>query len=332
VDSEVTIIGAGPYGLSSAVYLRHKGLVANIFGEPMSFWRNHMPTGMFLRSHRNASNIADPKKELTLDHFERSRGKAVLKPIPLQDFVEYGLWFQERAVPQIDHRQVASVNKNGSGFKLTLSDGEVLKSQRVVIATGIAPFPYRPKAFDNLPASHVTHSSDHTDLSRFRGKHIVIVGGGQSGLDAARILQMHDASSEVLSKEQELHWVGGHAWLHHLGLFSKLLYSGHDVGPAGISRLVGWPHLFRKLPRTWQDRISYRATRPAGTAWMMSYLKDVVISLNVQVTSAQVVGNQVQVKLNDGSERTADHVIIATGYRVDAARFDFLSGEVHKAL
>jgi FAD-dependent urate hydroxylase len=332
VNNDVTIIGAGPYGLSAAAYLRQKGIVANIFGEPMSFWRDHMPAGMFLRSNWNASHIASPGRELSLDRYQSARGKPIPMPIPLGDFVEYGLWYREQVVPQVDRRQVASVEKNGSGFRITLSDGDELKSDRVVVATGIAPFPYRPKVFENLPKSHVTHSSDHKDLSRFRGKRILIVGGGQSGLDAARILQDYDASSEVLSKARELYWVGGHAWLHHLGLISKCLYSGHDVGPAGISRLVGWPLVFRKLPRSWQDPISYRAIRPAGTAWMIPYLKNVPITLNVRATSAQIVGDRVSVKLSDGTERTADHVIIATGYRVDAKRFQFLSPELHKIM
>ncbi|HTQ61277.1 MAG TPA: NAD(P)-binding domain-containing protein [Candidatus Solibacter sp.] len=332
MDSKVIIIGAGPYGLSTAAYLRRAGIVADVFGDPMSFWRNHMPAGMFLRSNWKASHIASPGHELSLDRYQSGRGKAISTPIPLGDFVDYGLWYQQQVVPQIDRRQVASVEKNGSGFGITLNDGQKLKSNRVVVATGIAPFPYRPEALENLPESHVTHSSDHKDLSRFRGKRLLIVGGGQSGLDAARILQDHEASAEVLSKARELYWVGGHAWLHHLGLISKCLYSGHDVGPAGISRLVGWPHLFRKLPRSWQDRISYRAIRPAGTAWMIPYLKNVLITLNVQVTSAQIMGDRVCLKLSDGTERMADHVIVATGYRVDAKRFQFLSPELHKAL
>lgn len=42
--------------------------------------------------------------------------------------------------------------------------------------------------------------------------------------------------------------------------------------PAGISRLVGFPNVFRRLPRALQHRISYRAIRPAGTGWQKPYL------------------------------------------------------------
>jgi len=46
------------------------------------------------------------------------------------------------------------------------------------------------------------------------------------------------------------------------------LYSTRDVGPAGISRLVAMPHLFRRFPRSFQDRTAYRAIRPAGAYWL----------------------------------------------------------------
>ena len=61
-DCNVTIVGAGPYGLSSAAYLRAVGVETRVFGEPMTFWENHMPAGMCLRSNWGASHIADPRR------------------------------------------------------------------------------------------------------------------------------------------------------------------------------------------------------------------------------------------------------------------------------
>ena len=62
--------------------------------------------------------------------------------------------------------------------------------------------------------------------------------------------------------------MGLHPKLHHLGMISKMLYSKRDVGPAGISRLVAMPNLFRRFPRGFQDRTAYRAIRPAGASWL----------------------------------------------------------------
>ena len=126
--------------------------------------------------------------------------------------------------------------------------------------------------------------------------------------------------------------MGRHAWLHHLGPISKCLYSNYDVGPAGISRLVGFPNLFRRLPRDLQDRIGRRAVRPAGTGWQRPYLAKVPITLNRQVASARTVGEKVHLRLSDSSERVVDHVIVATGYRVDAARDRFFSPAIQQTL
>ena len=71
-DCNVTIIGAGPYGLSSAAYLRAAGVETRVFGEPMTFWENHMPAGMCLRSNWGASHIADPRR--------RAHARRVLPP------------------------------------------------------------------------------------------------------------------------------------------------------------------------------------------------------------------------------------------------------------
>jgi hypothetical protein len=46
------------------------------------------------------------------------------------------------------------------------------------------------------------------------------------------------------------------------------------------------------------------------------------------VTSAEVVGRDVRLRLDDGSERRVDHVLLGTGYQVDVARYSFLSRDL----
>ncbi len=332
MDFDATIIGAGPFGLSSAAYLKNKNVRVGIFGDPMSFWQEHMPSGMYLRSNWAASFIADPCAELTLDHFKAESGRKFELPVPLQDFVDYGKWYQQKAVPELQRQQVRRVEKNGTGFRVTLDDGQEVKSSRVVVATGIAPFPWRPNEFDHMPAERVTHSSDHRDFSGFRGKQVLVVGGGQSALDAARLLYATGAQVEVVAKQKVLRWVGEHVYLHKLGLLSKLMYSTYDVGPAGLSRLVGFPNAFRLLPRGLQNRLSYRAIRPAGTGWQKPYLANVPMTMNCRVSKAEMRGDKVHVSLDNGSQREVEHVILATGYRVDTARFKFFGESVRQNL
>lgn len=295
------------------------------FGEPMDFWKNQMPAGMCLRSNWGASHIADPQRTLTLDEYCRQRGNHITKPIPLDRFVDYGTWYQEQAVPDLDRRQVRSVESGTRGFKVILADGEEFTTRRVVIAAGISRFATRPAEFAGIPPALASHTSEHNDLRKFRGQRVAVIGAGQSALESAALLIEASIQVEVIARAKTLNWVGLHAKLHHLGLVSNMLYSTRDVGPAGISRLVSMPHLFRRFPRRFQDRTSYRAIRPAGAGWLQARIVGVPITLGLKVVSAAAAGSQLRLRLNDGSERLVDHALLATGFRVDVTRYPFLS-------
>lgn len=329
-DCNVTVIGAGPYGLSSAAYLRAAGIETRIFGEPMSFWENQMPAGMCLRSNWGASHIADPEQKLTLDAYCRQNGNHVSKPIPLERFVDYGRWYQRQAVPDLEKREVRRVDLAPLGFKVVLADGEEFTSQRIVVATGISTFAIRPAQFDGIPSELASHSSKHSDLRKFKGQRVIVVGAGQSALESAALLKEVGIDVEVIARQKALSWVGLHTKLHHLGVISKMLYSRRDVGPAGISRLVAMPHLFRAFPRQFQDRTAYRAIRPAGAGWLQPRLTGVPLTLGRKITSATATGSQLRLRLDDQTERLVDHVLLATGFRVDVSRYAFLSQSLLK--
>lgn len=324
-DCNVTIIGAGPYGLSAATYLRAANVETRVFGEPMAFWQKQMPAGMCLRSNWGASHIADPGHALTLDAYCRQNGNHVPRPIPLERFVDYGHWYQRQGVQNLERRHVRCVEIEPRGFKVTLEDGEEFSSRRVVVATGISLFATRPAEFDGIPAELASHSSEHNNLRKFEGRQVVVVGAGQSALESAVLLKEAGIAVEVIARQKNLNWVGLHPRLHHLGFISGALYSTRDVGPAGISRLVAMPHLFRLFPRGFQDRTAYRAIRPAGAGWLQSRLTGVPITLGRKIVSATARGRQLHLKLDDGTERLVDHALLATGFRVDVSRYPFLS-------
>jgi FAD-dependent urate hydroxylase len=326
----VAIIGAGPYGLSSAAYLRAAGVETRVFGDPMSFWQSQMPNGMYLRSNLGASHIADPKGALTLNKYCEQSGEYISKPIPLDLFVNYGLWYQRQAVPHVEKRSVAHVDHNGCGFRIRLEDGEEFTSHRVVVATGIGSFASRPPIFQNIPITLASHSSEHKDFDKFKDRKIAVIGAGQSALESAALLQEAGIDVEVIARKPELNWVGLHPRLHHLGILSKLLYSDRDVGPAGISRLVAMPHVFRRFPRTFQNRTAYRAIRPAVAGWLGPRLKNIPITLGRQIVSAQAIGERLRLKLDDDTERVVDHAILATGYRVNVSRYPFFSASISR--
>lgn len=322
---DVAIIGAGPYGLAAAAHLRAiDGLDVRIFGEPMSFWEG-MPRGMLLRSTWEACHIGFPDGELTLDAYRDASGRSFAKPVPLDEFVRYGHWFQQIAVPDVDRRRVIEVSPGEGEFDLRLDDQETIRAGRVVVAAGIETFAQRPALFDQFAGELVSHSSAHRDLGRFAGQDVLVVGGGQSALESAALLHEAGASVEVIARCQQLTWLRGGTIHRRLGRFKPVFYAQTDVGPLGLSRLVAVPRLFNKLPRRLQEPLAYRAIRPAGARWLVDRLKAVPLTTQRRVVGAATADGRVQLTLDDGSVRVADHVILATGYRVDVGAYDFLS-------
>jgi len=61
-ETEVAIIGAGPYGLSIASAPSRCGISVFDLGRPMENWAEHMPAGMHLKSDGFASHLYDPKR------------------------------------------------------------------------------------------------------------------------------------------------------------------------------------------------------------------------------------------------------------------------------
>jgi cation diffusion facilitator CzcD-associated flavoprotein CzcO len=329
----VLILGAGPYGLAAAAHLRAiQGLDVRVFGEPMEFWKSHMPEGMLLRSPWAASHISDPGTALTMDGFADNLGVRIPTPIPLDRFVEYGLWFQRQAVPEIDRRRIARIERGSQGFRVTLADGEQLQSRRVVVAAGIGSFARRPRPFEGLPSELVTHVSDQRDVRRFVGKRVAIIGAGQSALESAALIHEAGGEIEVIVRASNVHWLGWRARLQKLGPIAKLLYSPFDIGPAGVSRIVAVPDAVKYFPRSVQDAFRKRALRPAGARWLVDRFKAIPISRSRFVESAVPSGGRLRLRLNDGSFREVDHALLGTGYQVDVTRYPFLPSELSQGV
>jgi len=324
VDYDVTVVGAGPYGLSATAYLKAKGLSVRAFGEPMAFWDRTMPEGMLLRSPREASTIADPASAYSLEAYEAATGTPPVAPLPLSTFVEYGRWFQKQLGPSWDPRSVARVTREGARFRLTLEDGASLTSHRLVVAAGVGPFQRTPAVFDNVAPARVSHCYAGRRISEFSGKRVAVIGAGQSALESAALLHEAGSDVEILARIPSLRWIGAHSWLHNLGPVSSMLYSKHDVGPVGISRLVAYPNVVSWLPLSLRDRIRVRAVRPAGAKWLPPRLSSVKITTGRSIESARESGQEVRLTLDDGTERHVDHVLLGTGYRVNLARYSFL--------
>src|SRR6202035_5164182 len=129
----------------------------------------------------------------------------------------YTHWFQKKAVPDIDETYVKSLARDGKGFHLELVDGRTLKANKVVVASGIAPFAHIPDFAARLPSGLASHSQQYTDFSSFKGKRVVVVGSGQSAFEAAALLTEAEAEAELIARG-EIIWI------------NRRLY--HKTGPA----------------------------------------------------------------------------------------------------
>jgi FAD-dependent urate hydroxylase len=324
--TSVAIIGAGPYGLSVAAYLRNAGVETLVFGEPLESWYRHMPQGMMLRSRIRSSHIADPRNELGIDAWEADTGARRSEPMPVEQFVSYGRWYQQRAVPDVDRRRVRNLSLAAGGFSLALDDGDEILAERVVVAAGITPFAFYPELFQGLPDNLVSHSSKHTDLGQFAGQDVLVVGGGQSALETAALLHEAGATPRLVARADRLVFFTDEDGFRARAI--DMMLPPTDVG----GRVSGWlaaaPGALRRLPDPTKTWVTARCTVPAGGHWLRPRMENLSLNVGRTVVDAQQHGDSLQVTYDDGSADTVDHAILCTGYHIDLGRYDFLDPEL----
>jgi cation diffusion facilitator CzcD-associated flavoprotein CzcO len=332
-DSRIVVIGGGPYGLATTAHLRAAGLETRLIGPRMQFWRRHMPQGMLLRSPWQASSISDPRGSLTLDDYQSAQGETLARPIPLQDFLRYARWFGGQVAPDQDERRVVALERADGGYRLTLDDGEVIEAARVVLATGLDCYDEVPPQLAGLDRERVFHASKLCELDPFAGRRVVVVGAGQSAVESAVLLSEAGADVELLARVPTIRWLHSSSWLHSRpGPIRRMLYPPTDVGPPGLNQITARPRLFQSFPLALQERIAYRSIRPAAASWLEPRVGKVTVTTGRTIASAGATGDGVALTLADGSARSADYVVMATGYRVDLARHPLMTPELLASL
>ena len=333
----VTIIGAGPYGLSIAAHLRALGIRFRILGKAMESWSVLMPKGMLLKSEGFASSLRDPDG-YTLKSFCEERGLPygdIGFPIPVETMLAYGCSFQERLVPDLEERSVTTVEPVPGGFLLRLEDGERFTTSRLIIAVGCRYFSYVPPALSHLPSKLLSHSSQLHEFSHFKGRNVTVAGAGSSALDLAALL--HEAGAEVQLLARRSSIVFNSAPVTST-LYDRIRYPMSHLGAGWKVRFYdSAPMLFRYLSPATRLGIIKRTLGPAG-GWQMRQRVEGRVSmlLGCCVERAEVRDGRVHLSVCNQqgtySDLVTDHVIAATGYQVDCRRFSFLSEKIRSGL
>jgi hypothetical protein len=341
LDAETTIIGAGPYGLSIAAHLRAARLPFELLGTPLESWRLFMPQGMRLKSEQFASNLWDPQRRFTVQRYAEAVGipyQPLGNPLSLELFCKYADWFREHAVGAPREVRVTCLRRAPSGFNLQLADGTSFTSRRVVMASGHMPFRFVPPELAELPEPLVMHSTRIGDVRSYAGKDVCIIGAGQSALETAAILHEHGANVRLLARVASLVWSDAYptkprSLLSHIARPEAGVASGWEsMAVCELPRLYRW--MFAPERRHRHVALSYG---PCGSWWLRDrVLGRVEVRPGSRVSSATAAvggGVRLQVQGPEGtSEITADHVIAATGFKVDIDRIDYLDSSLARSI
>lgn len=325
---DVAIVGAGPNGLSLASYLADSGVERRIFGLTMRAWRD-MPPGMNLKSFGFATSIPCLRPHYTFPEYCRARGLEDFEPISFTTFSEYGEWFQQQLVPDVETTLVSRVDRQGDGFEVTLDSGEVFHARRVIVAAGLSYFTRTPEMFKALPAGFVTHGSDtrkYVESNQYAGKDIAVVGAGQTALEAAALLHEGGARVQILAR-RDVWWSDPFS---ERTLKDKLLNPNTVVGPGRKNWVLQHlPWLPYYLPAERRVRLAKTYLGPLGAWWLRPRVDGKIhIERQIALLSAVVEDNKVALKFRaDQDEKLirVDHIISATGYEADVDRLPFIS-------
>ena len=155
---DVVVVGAGPGGASAAIYSARKGLKTAIIAE------------------RIGGQVQDTKGIENLIGIKYTEGPQLASQL-LTHISDYD-------IKVLEHRRVKAVNGEGTTKKLLLESGEFLETKSLIVATG-AKWRELGIPGEKEYLGRGVAFCPHCDGPYFKGKDIAVVGGGNSGVEAA---------------------------------------------------------------------------------------------------------------------------------------------------
>ena len=157
-EYDVVVVGGGPAGASSAIYSARKGLKVAVLAERVG--------GQVKETVGIENLISTPKttgEQLAADL------RTHMKDYPI-DILE--------------HRSVEKVELDGCRKEITVAGGEKFVTPALIIATGASWRKLNVEGESKYIGKGVAFCP-HCDGPFYKGKHVAVVGGGNSGIEAA---------------------------------------------------------------------------------------------------------------------------------------------------
>jgi thioredoxin reductase len=335
---ETSILGAGPYGLSIAAHLRAARQPFEIFGTPLESWRFNMPEGMILKSEPFASNLWDPRRRYSLARYFATLGlpyQPVANPLSLSRFLEYAEWFRQNAVGVTNEVKVTQLSRVDGGYALRLADGRLVTSRRVILATGHMAFRQLPANLAHISEPLMMHSARIGPIERYSRRDVVVIGAGQSALETAALLHETGARVRMLVRRRKIEW---NAPSKPRPLLSRI--RAPDAGVASGWKSVAiseLPRLFRWcFAPTKRHRFVANSYGPSGSWWLRDRVNNrIEVSLSATIDAALETNGRLRLTVRKGGhvdDILADHVIAATGFRIDIDRCDYLDHALRQTI
>ena len=102
--------------------------------------------------------------------------------------------------------------------------------------------------------------------------------------------------------------------------------------PTWVVGFSSWPgaapDLIRHLPRGLRAPLTYHCIRPAGADWLPDRMRTVKFTLGRTVAEAREHEGRMHLRLDDGEQRSVDHIVLGTGYSIDVRRYPFLDADL----
>ena len=232
---------------------------------------------------------------------------------------------------------MATIEPDPEGFLLVLDNGETLTAKKVVLAVGITHFDFVPPSLAQLPADLVSHSSRFGDIKRLKGQSVTVIGGGASACDLAASLAAGGTNVTLVSRSPAIHF-GDRPSGEPRSLWQRVRHPSSGIGSSLRSRIYAdAPWFVHWFPQRLRSRIVRRHLGPSAS-WTVKerILADVRLWPGFNVRAAEPQDGKVRLILRDldGIEKShvTDHVIAATGYRVDVGRLGFLGEKLRSRL